>query len=85
MSLYVDNFINNTSHFQINDARQTPIKIPTKGQLSVFETIFKQAFKIKKGMFAGRIAEEEANKLLAPIQKSLDEVVLALYGIESID
>ena len=23
MSFYVDNFINNTSHFQINDARQT--------------------------------------------------------------
>lgn len=30
ISLYVDNFINNTSHFQINDARQLPIIIPQK-------------------------------------------------------
>ena len=30
ISLYVCNFINNTSHFQINDARQLPIVIPTQ-------------------------------------------------------
>lgn len=28
ISFYVDNFINSTSHFQINDARQLPIVIP---------------------------------------------------------
>lgn len=30
ISLYVDSFINNTSHFQINDARQLPIVIPNE-------------------------------------------------------
>ena len=36
ISLYVDNFINNTSHFQINDARQLPIVIPQK---KIFELL----------------------------------------------
>ena len=38
ISLYVDNFINNTSHFQINDARQLPIIIPQK---ETFESLQK--------------------------------------------
>ena len=40
ISLYVDNFINNTSHFQINDARQLPIIIPQK---ETFESLQKLA------------------------------------------
>lgn len=80
-SLYVDNFINNTSHFQINDARQTPIKIPTEEQLLILDSIFKKAFNIKKKMFAGMITTEEANKQLVPIQNDLDKAVYILYGI----
>lgn len=34
ISLYVDNFINNTSHFQINDARQLPIVFPSDETLT---------------------------------------------------
>lgn len=39
ISLYVDNFINNTSHFQINDTRQLPIIIPKK---ETFESLQKK-------------------------------------------
>ena len=39
ISLYVDNFINNTSHFQINDARQLPIIIPSPHELENFREI----------------------------------------------
>ncbi|MDO5760151.1 MAG: hypothetical protein Q4Q06_03920 [Bacteroidota bacterium] len=81
MSSYVNNFINNTVHFQINDARQLPILIPTQKQLAEFKTIFDQAFKIKKEQFAHRISEEQADKLLKPIQNKLDKMVEELYGI----
>lgn len=81
MSFYVDNFINNTSHFQINDARQTPILIPTESQLKEFKSIFDEAYEIKKKQFAGKITEENAEKLLEPIQIKLDKLVEKLYGI----
>ena len=80
ISLYVDNFINNTSHFQINDARQLPIIIPTKEQLNRFKEISEASIAIKKSNFssvASGIAEEKLDK----IQAELDIAVLHLYLI----
>ena len=73
ISLYVDNFINNTSHFQINDARQLPIIIPDKITLEKFEKLFKQAVQIKK---------EQSNEIaLDNIQQEIDVLVNELYTI----
>ena len=73
ISLYVDNFINNTSHFQINDARQLPIIIPDKITLEKFEKLFKQAVQIKK---------EQSNEIaLNNIQQEIDTLVNELYAI----
>lgn len=73
ISLYVDNFINNTSHFQINDARQLPIIIPDKDTLDKFEKLFNQAVQIKKGY---------SNKVkLDYIQQEIEILVNELYGI----
>ena len=73
ISLYVDNFINNTSHFQINDARQLPIIIPDKDTLDKFEELFKQAIQIKKGY----LNEVELDN----IQQEIDILVNELYTI----
>ena len=73
ISLYVDNFINNTSHFQINDARQLPIFIPDKTTLDKFGQLFKQAVQIKK---------EQSNEIaLDNIQQEIDVLVNELYSI----
>ena len=73
ISLYVDNFINNTSHFQINDARQLPIIIPDKDTLDKFEKLFNQAVQIKKGY---------SNKVkLDYIQQEIEILVNELYAI----
>ena len=45
----MDNFINNISHFQINDARQLPIIIPNKTTLDKFKKLFNQSVQIQKG------------------------------------
>ena len=81
MSYYVDDFVNNTQTFQINDARQLPIVIPTENQLAKFKTIFDRAYKIKKEQFSGIVSEEKAEMLLEPIQQELDKLMEELYGV----
>ena len=78
MSLYVDNFINNTSHFQINDARQTPVIIPPENHLKKLEKLFleahdEQILSLSQG--------KRDNTALLMIQKKIDEVVNVLYQI----
>lgn len=81
ISLYVDNFINNTSHFQINDARQLPIIIPSNDQLELFHDIFTHAVDIKKKFFRQEINSELAEMLLSEVQEKLNRTVKKLYCI----
>lgn len=48
ISYYVDNFVNNTQTFQINDARQLPIIIPTLQDIVIAHNIITEAIQIKK-------------------------------------
>ena len=73
ISFYVDEFVNNTQTFQINDARQLPIIIPDKTILGRFEQLFKEAIQIKKGKL-----KEIA---LDNIQQEIDILVNELYSI----
>jgi len=82
ISEYVDHFVNSTSHFQINNARQLPIIIPSADQLKQFEEIFIRAYNIQKSKFEGKISEVEAVAQLDLVQKELDKMVLELYGIK---
>ena len=81
MSYYVNDFVNNTQTFQINDARQLPIIVPSKTQLNAFEELFDTATSIKKAQFANMLSEKEADNKLTEIQKVLDKMVRELYGI----
>jgi hypothetical protein len=74
-------FINSTSGFQINDARQFPIIIPTDEQLKEFEDIFNRAVNIQKQKFLGGITEDEVERRLEKIQEELDARVLKLYAL----
>ena len=73
ISFYVDNFINNTSHFQINDARQLPIIIPTKEELLALGTLFNSAVRAKQ--------KQESENKLTEIQVNLDYMIEKLYRI----
>ena len=73
ISYYVDNFVNNTSHFQINDARQLPIVIPTGQQLSEFENLFYKAVNLKKS--------NDSTLELKVLEKDLEKMILNLYTI----
>ena len=73
MSLYVDTFINNTSHFQINDARQVPIIIPNDHQLAEFKSLFSMAVQYKR--------EAKQNSRLSSVEAQIDTLVNELYGV----
>ena len=81
VSLYVDNFINNTSHFQINDARQLPIIIPNVNELEKFQEISESSIAIKKANFSSAIPDNIAEKKLEKKQVELDQAVFKLYSI----
>lgn len=74
-------FVNGTQTFQINDARQIPIIIPTKEQLADFENLFDRAYAIKVSQFDGKITNIAADQKLQEIQKELDNKVLKLYDL----
>ncbi len=82
MSEFVEEFLNNTSHFQMNDARKVPIICPDAKTLTKFETYFDKAFEIKKKQFADQITFAKAEEELEKIQKSLDVAVYSLYDID---
>ncbi len=73
ISLYVDNFINNTSHFQINDARQLPIVIPDKETLERVSNIFNSAIQKKRS----KCSTDD----LECVQSMIDALVTDLYSI----
>lgn len=77
ISLYVDNFINNTSHFQINDARQLPIVLPSDEALTKLVGIVNDACSIK-----ARIRGNSEIENLNSIQRSVDEYIRGLYQID---
>ncbi len=75
ISIYVDNFVNNTSHFQINDARQLPVIIPTDEELQLLNNIYSESVLLKK-------RESQANKNLErELQQNLDICLIELYHI----
>ena len=80
-SYYVDSFVNNTQTFQINDARQLPILVPSEEQLLRIKTIYDMAVAVKHKQFAQAITEEQASEELQSIQVQLDNLVLSIYGI----
>ena len=75
ISLYVDNFINNTSHFQINDARQLPIIIPQSEMFESLQKLVADCISLKKAVAIDEFLMEEK-------QYELDRLVRLLYGIE---
>lgn len=81
ISSYVDNFINNTSHFQINDARQLPIIIPSDYELEKLREISESSIRTKQELSSFVISSEIAEERLQNNQIELDKAILELYSI----
>lgn len=78
---YKRHFLSSNSAFQINDARQLPIIIPSPEQLDIFKAIFDTAIDTKKKIYVGIINETKGNQSLQKIQEKLDDLVSKLYSV----
>lgn len=74
ISYYVDNFVNNTQTFQINDARQLPIIIPQKEENEQAIKFVTEAVRIKKN-------KESMKESIDLIQIEVDSFVEKLYNL----
>lgn len=70
ISYYVDNFVNNTQTFQINDARQLPIIIPTMQDIVIAHNIITEAIQIKINYKFSTLDE---------LQKKVDTFIRNIY------
>ena len=79
MSHYVDDFVNNTQTFQINDARQLPIVVPSEVKLQELLPLFQEAIQIKK---SGNPVQEDNYKELELIENKIEDIILDIYQIK---
>ena len=83
ISEYIEDFINNTQTFQINDARVLPIIIPNSNQLKVLKDIFNKAISIKKSFFNDEISEQIMETNLIDLQNKLDKEIFKIYKVDT--
>lgn len=74
ISHYVDDFVNNTQTFQINDARQLPVIIPTNEHLTYARQLVVEAIHCK-------INSDDCDEQLQNIQKRVDDFILSIYNL----
>lgn len=77
----VDNFINNTSHFQINDCRSLLIPVISEFDLISLKRYFEESVYIQKEYFKGNIEDNDRKEKLNTIQIQIDNLVEKIYGI----
>lgn len=79
MSHYVNDFVNNTQTFQINDARQIPIAIPSEEKLQELLPLFQEAVQIKKSNYS---SQEDNTQTLKLIEDKIEDIILEIYQIK---
>lgn len=80
MSRYVDDFVNNTQTFQINDARQLPIIVPTFEELAEIKIMFDKLISLKKQSFASDF-DDNINQELSSVEGKLEIIISHLYNL----
>ena len=76
MSQYVDDFVNNTQTFQINDARQLPIVVPSPAKLQELHPLIQKAVLIKK---SGNTSQEDNTRALELIEDNIEDIIREIY------
>ena len=79
ISEFQQDFLNNTSSFQINDARKIPVIVPDNKTNNEFEKIFKNALDTKRKFFENKISIDQHDSDLDKIENLNDRLVENLY------
>lgn len=73
ISHYVDDYVNNTQTFQINDARQLPVVIPDEEEIQQAQAIVEMAIKIKTGC--------QIDTRLEELQMKAERLIIGIYHL----
>ena len=82
ISKFVDDFINNTQTFQINDARLLPVVILDETSLKDIKNIFDRAVLLKKETFKDPDTKNKNDIELEQLQMQLDLLVEKIYNLK---
>ena len=74
ISHYVDDFVNNTQTFQINDARQLPVVIPSSEQLNIAQKLVAEAIQLKTDPC-------NCDDELVMLQEKVDNFIISIYNL----
>ena len=80
-AIYVDNFINSTSHCTTGDAKLIPVLIPNSETLQLCNNLFIRAFKLKKSVAKGIATDESIQPELKATEAENDKLIARLYSI----
>lgn len=75
-ALYVDSFVNSTSHCTTGDAKLIPVVVPSEEQLKKFKALFDRLYELKQSV-AKQIATDAE---IQPELKELEELNDRLMG-----
>ena len=80
-ALYIDNFVNSTSHCTSGDAKLIPIIVPTIEQLYQCKNLFDYAFKLKKSVAKGIMTDIEVVEELNAVERANDLTIEKIYQL----
>ena len=80
-AIYVDNFINSTSHCTTGDAKLIPVLIPDNEILKSCNRLFTSAFELKKSVAKGITTDISIQSELEIIEEENDNLIACLYSI----
>jgi hypothetical protein len=78
-STIIDNFINHTANFQLNDCKDLIIPIPDYDSLNKIKIIFDFCVNTQRDFFAGKITKNTKDLLLKEKQSLIDNLIQNLY------
>ena len=82
-AIYVDNFINSTSHCTTGDAKLIPVVVPCDNQLKSFSALFDKCFNYKKLENNQMTFDIEIKENLQALERKNDNLISDLYTIQT--
>ena len=80
-ALYVDSFINSTSHCTTGDAKLIPVVVPSEGQLKKFKSLFERAYELKRSVAKQIATDAEIMTELKELEELNDRLIGFLYSV----
>ena len=80
-ALYVDSFVNSTSHCTTGDAKLIPVVVPSEEQLKKFKALFDRLYELKQSVAKQIATDAEIQPELKELEELNDRLIGAFYSV----